>query len=139
MPVKKRGKVSAEFNMSSLTDIIFLLLIFFMLTSTVVAPNAISLKLPNSSRQSNKATRQPLQLEVTEQRQYLFNGKALAVEALPSALEGAVKADGRAVGEITVILRIHEKVEAQILVDMAQLLQKTGVKMVLATQLAAKE
>ena len=46
MALKKRTRVSAEFNMSSLTDIIFLLLIFFMLTSTVVSPNALNLKLP---------------------------------------------------------------------------------------------
>lgn len=46
MALNKRSKVSAEFNMSSLTDIIFLLLIFFMLTSTVVAPNALNLKMP---------------------------------------------------------------------------------------------
>ncbi|MFM9952070.1 MAG: ExbD/TolR family protein, partial [Saprospiraceae bacterium] len=50
MGLKKRSKVSSQFNMSSLTDIIFLLLIFFMLTSTVVAPNALNLKLPGSSR-----------------------------------------------------------------------------------------
>ncbi|NRA51375.1 MAG: biopolymer transporter ExbD [Phaeodactylibacter sp.] len=52
MGIKKRSKVSAEFNMSSLTDIIFLLLIFFMLTSSLVAPNALNLKLPSSSRSS---------------------------------------------------------------------------------------
>ena len=50
MGLKKRSKVSAEFSMSSLTDIIFLLLIFFMLTSSLVAPNALNLKLPGSSR-----------------------------------------------------------------------------------------
>ena len=49
MGLKKRSKVSAEFNMSSLTDIIFLLLIFFMLTSSLVVPNALNLKLPSSS------------------------------------------------------------------------------------------
>ncbi len=49
MPIKKRAKVNAEFSMSSLTDIIFLLLIFFMLTSTVVAPNALNLKLPGKA------------------------------------------------------------------------------------------
>lgn len=49
MGLKKRNKVSAEFNMSSLTDIIFLLLIFFMLTSTLVSPNALNLKLPGSN------------------------------------------------------------------------------------------
>jgi biopolymer transport protein ExbD len=49
MGLQKRNKVSAEFNMSSLTDIIFLLLIFFMLTSTLVSPNALNLKLPGSN------------------------------------------------------------------------------------------
>ena len=46
MAVKSRSKVSAQFNMSSLTDIIFLLLIFFMLTSSIVTPNALNLQLP---------------------------------------------------------------------------------------------
>lgn len=49
MGLKKGNKVNAEFNMSSLTDIIFLLLIFFMLTSTLVSPNALNLKLPGSN------------------------------------------------------------------------------------------
>ncbi len=48
MGLKRGNKVSAEFSMSSLTDIIFLLLIFFILTSTLVSPNALKLKLPTS-------------------------------------------------------------------------------------------
>ena len=54
MGLRKKNKVSAQFSMSSLTDIIFLLLIFFMLTSSLVAPNALNLKLPGKS-QSNPA------------------------------------------------------------------------------------
>ncbi len=50
MGLKKRTKVSAEFSMSSLTDIIFLLLIFFMLTSSMIIPNALNLKLPGRSQ-----------------------------------------------------------------------------------------
>ena len=52
MGMKKRAKVSAEFSMSSLTDIIFLLLIFFMLTSSVVVPNALNLQLPGQSKKN---------------------------------------------------------------------------------------
>ena len=48
MALRSRNKVSANFNMSSMTDIVFLLLIFFMLTSTLVSPNALKLLLPNS-------------------------------------------------------------------------------------------
>lgn len=53
MALKRRSKAEAGFNMSSMTDIVFLLLIFFMLTSTVVHPNAIKLMLPQSKQQTS--------------------------------------------------------------------------------------
>jgi biopolymer transport protein ExbD len=62
MAIKKKSKISAEFNMSSLTDIIFLLLIFFMLTSSIVAPNALQLKLPGTSQK--KSTKKEIYDEV---------------------------------------------------------------------------
>ena len=53
MALKRRNKADASFSTSSMTDIIFLLLIFFILTSTVVHPNAIKLMLPQSSEQTS--------------------------------------------------------------------------------------
>ena len=53
MALKRKNKVSVEFSMASMTDMIFLLLIFFMLTSTVVIPNAIKVLLPQSSQQTS--------------------------------------------------------------------------------------
>ncbi len=53
MALKKRNKISAEFSMASMTDMIFLLLIFFMITSTVVVPNAIKVNLPQSKEQTS--------------------------------------------------------------------------------------
>lgn len=53
MAIKRRNKVSAEFSMASMTDVIFLLLIFFMITSTLVVPNAIKVTLPQSAQQTN--------------------------------------------------------------------------------------
>jgi biopolymer transport protein ExbD len=53
MALKRRNKADAGFSMSSMTDIIFLLLIFFMLTSTVVHPNAIKITLPQSKQQTS--------------------------------------------------------------------------------------
>jgi len=49
MPIKSQNKISTEFSMASMSDLVFLLLIFFMLTSTLVSPNAIKLLLPSSS------------------------------------------------------------------------------------------
>ena len=51
MAVKRRTKVSPEISMGSMTDIVFLLLIFFLVTSTLVNPNALKLLLPKSTGQ----------------------------------------------------------------------------------------
>jgi biopolymer transport protein ExbD len=48
MPLRSRNKIQAGFSMSGMTDIVFLLLIFFMITSTLIAPNALKLLLPQS-------------------------------------------------------------------------------------------
>lgn len=53
MALKRRNRVDASFSMSSMTDIVFLLLIFFMVTSTLVAPNALKLLLPQSNNQTS--------------------------------------------------------------------------------------
>ena len=52
MALKRRTKINAAFSMASMTDVIFLLLIFFMVTSTVVVPNAIKLTLPQAQKQT---------------------------------------------------------------------------------------
>jgi len=57
MAIKRNTRITAEFSMSSMTDIVFLLLIFFLVTSTLVNPNALKLLLPKSTGQvAAKAT-----------------------------------------------------------------------------------
>tara|TARA_B100001540_G_C15508887_1_gene507100 strand:- start:16 stop:408 length:393 start_codon:yes stop_codon:yes gene_type:complete len=56
MKVKRKNKIDPNFNMSSMTDIVFLLLIFFMLTSTLVTPNALKLLLPKSESKTIEKT-----------------------------------------------------------------------------------
>ena len=86
MGLKKRSKVSAEFNMSSLTDIIFLLLIFFMLTSSLVAPNSLNLKLPGSSN-ANVATDSRMDaVRISRSGHYYFNGRRVSPGILESEL-----------------------------------------------------
>ena len=53
MALKRRTKVNESFSMASMTDVIFLLLIFFMITSTVVSPNAIKVLLPQGKQQTS--------------------------------------------------------------------------------------
>ena len=56
MSLKRKTKISPTFSMASMTDIIFLLLIFFMITSTMISPNAIKVLLPQGSKQTTAKT-----------------------------------------------------------------------------------
>ncbi|THH41644.1 ExbD/TolR family protein [Neolewinella litorea] len=88
MALKKRSKVSAEFNMSSLTDIIFLLLIFFMLTSTVVAPNALNLKLPGrSDTPASPSTDRLDEVRIDDAGALYFNDRRISAEELELQLQ----------------------------------------------------
>lgn len=87
MGLKKRNKVSAEFSMSSLTDIIFLLLIFFMLTSSMVVPNALNLKLPGKSNYTPPAPKEkPTIVKIAPKGTYYYNGEKIKRSALESRL-----------------------------------------------------
>ena len=69
MKIKPRNKSSVEFNLSTQADLVFLLLIFFMITSTMVSPNAIKLLLPNSNS-GQTATNQSFEVYIDEHREY---------------------------------------------------------------------
>ena len=71
MALKKRNKVNAAFSMSSMTDIVFLLLIFFMVTSTLIAPNALKLLLPQSNNQT--AAKPITTISITPNLKYYIN------------------------------------------------------------------
>ena len=87
MGLRKKSKVTAELNMSSLTDIIFLLLIFFMLTSSMVVPNALNLKLPGKSQQNIEAQTKPFNVDVDERGYYFVNGKRITLESIELNLQ----------------------------------------------------
>ena len=82
MNLRSRNKVDASFNMSSLSDIIFLLLIFFMLTSTLVTPNAIKLLLPKSETQTRSP--QTVNVSITHDKRYYVDGAEIAYGDLKS-------------------------------------------------------
>ena len=100
MGLKKRNRVSAEFSMSSLTDIIFLLLIFFMLTATFVKIQPFELP------KSDSKTVAPVSVVVTIERdgKHTINSKEISAAALEKALRLAVKgAEGEETTSITIV------------------------------------
>ena len=84
MSLRSKNKVSANFSMSSMTDIVFLLLIFFMLTSTLVSPNALKLLLPNSNARTLE--KQTLSVSITPEIDYYIGDKQIAIEKLEQGL-----------------------------------------------------
>jgi biopolymer transport protein ExbD len=86
MALKKRSKINSEFSMASLTDMIFLLLIFFVLNSSVVAPNALNLKLPGSSRANQKLDSRTDNVAVNAEGNFYLNGKRISPFELEQAL-----------------------------------------------------
>lgn len=111
MAIQTRNKRSATFSMASMSDLVFLLLIFFMLTSTLVAPNAIKLLLPAST--SKTMAKQTVTIYINDNYDY-FLGEVLVNESelstlLQSQLAGEV--------EGTVVLRSDKSVPVQYVVN----------------------
>lgn len=115
MAIKSRFKNNVEFNMSTQADLVFLLLIFFMITSTLVSPNAIKLLLPNSS--SKTASKQSFEVYISENLEYsISQGKNLiAVEEsnLNFAMEERLALES---DDAAVVIRADKSVPVQNLV-----------------------
>ena len=92
MALKKRNKISAEFSMASMTDMIFLLLIFFMLTSSIVSPNALNLKLPSSTSKTVAAS--TLTVSITPNGKFYLIGKEMAFIVLEKMVQVEVSKSG---------------------------------------------
>jgi biopolymer transport protein ExbD len=127
MAIKKKSKISAEFNMSSLTDIIFLLLIFFMLTSSIVAPNALNLKLPGTS--PKKATQQEDYDEVFISKSGVFelNSKVQSLPEIEAFLMEKSKSNPK---DFSFVIQPEKETPVEFVVsimDMALRLQINGV------------
>lgn len=90
MELKRRNRVSAEFSMASMTDIIFLLLIFFMITSSAIAQSSIEVKLPEASTQ-NTSAQDPTTVTINADGIYYVNDKVIQKEELEALLVSALK------------------------------------------------
>ena len=128
MGIKTRNKINPSFSMSSLTDIIFLLLIFFMLTSTLVAPNALNLVLPSSNIQS--PVNSTMSVEIDRQKRYAVDGKKVPLSKVNSLMRQRIKSDK----DITVILSADKSVPIENVVEIMNIANDLQVKLVLATK-----
>ena len=127
MFLESQNKINPNFSMSSMTDIVFLLLIFFMLTSTLVTTNALDIVLPSSSAQPLK--KQTISISITEDLRYFINNESVERIFLESKLQENIKSD-----ESTIILRAAQNIALQYVVEVMDLAYRNNYKIVLATQ-----
>lgn len=129
MALKRRNKVSAEFSMSSLTDIIFLLLIFFMLTATFIQIHNV--ELPESDSKTVAST--AIAVTIDRTGQYYLNGEEVPVAALENAINQAV-AETESGKDATVTIVAETGVPFEQVSRVMGIASKLKLKAILATQ-----
>lgn len=127
MNIQTRNKVDPAFSMASMTDLVFLLLIFFMLTSNFVTPSGLPVNLPTSVASTIEV--QKVSVTVTKDLQFFVNEKRVT----KSTLEGELKS--RLVGSKgVVVLHIDESVPTREMVYVAGVATKLEAKVTIATK-----
>ncbi|RLD64056.1 MAG: biopolymer transporter ExbD [Bacteroidetes bacterium] len=127
MALQRRNKVSASFNMSSMTDIVFLLLIFFMITSTLISPNALKLLLPRSN---NQTSAKPLTtVSITKDFKYYIESEQVNVSDLENELQKRLKNDTN----IYIALHAERTVPIEKVVEVMNIAKNNKYKLILAT------
>ena len=128
MALKSRNKVSPNFNMSSMTDIVFLLLIFFMLTSTLVSPNALKLLLPNSKAKTLE--KQTISVSINKDLDFYINENQVIVSNLENELKQVLSQQQ----EPAIILHADKTVDIEYVVKVMDIAYRNKYKIVLATK-----
>ena len=122
-----KNKVDPSFSMASMTDLIFLLLIFFMLTSSFVTPSGLPVNLPSSKASTIEV--QKVSVTVTQDLQYYVNDKKVSRAMLEAELKSLLTA-----GAGSVILHIDKQVPSEHLVYVAGIATSLNAKVVIATK-----
>ncbi|WP_452223576.1 ExbD/TolR family protein [Lacinutrix chionoecetis] len=128
MNLRGRNKVTPEFNMSSMTDIVFLLLIFFMIASTLVSAEAIDLLLPKSSSKTTQT--KSVSVSVDKDTNYYIDLKQVSKEALESELLSKL---GNAEAP-TITIRSDQDVEMKHVVYIMDIANRNKIKSTLAVK-----
>jgi biopolymer transport protein ExbD len=128
MNLRRRSRPVGEVYTASLNDIMFFLLLFFLITSTLATPNVLKLLLP-SSKSSTQSIKHPLTISVTGDLEYAVNNTPVS----PDQLEQTIKAAVADQTDPTALLKIDKTVQVQNLVDLLDIGNRLKIKMVMAT------
>jgi biopolymer transport protein ExbD len=126
MKLKSRNKISPEFSMSSMTDIVFLLLIFFMLTAN--SPNALDMLLPKAKGKSTNT--QNVSVSINRNLEYFVNNQQINGDYIEIELKKALEGKENP----TVILRAEESVAIKEAVNVMDIANRNNYKVILAVR-----
>lgn len=127
MAITNKNKVSVNFSNAGMSDIVFLLLLFFMLTSTLVHPTALKLLLPKGTTQTS--ARPMTTVSITKDLQYYIEDQAITLENLEAALQAKVGSNP----EIYISVHTDRSVPIEYVVNVMNIAAKNQYKLVLAT------
>ncbi len=131
MDIKGRNKITPHFNMSSMTDIVFLLLIFFIITSSFVAPHAIELLLPKGEGQVIRGGDE-VSISITSSGKYYLDKKEISRTKIETSLLARFQKTPNEDRKLTI--RAEEGVPIEKVVRVLSIAKKHQYKTVLATR-----
>lgn len=132
MALKRRSKVSGEFSMASMTDIVFLLLLFFMISSTLVAPNALKLLLPKSNNQT--AAKPLTTISIKKDLTYYVNDNGKVKQVAFQEIEPFLQSKfGKNNPDIYISLHMEKTLPVEEMVKIMNIAVRNQYKMILAT------
>jgi biopolymer transport protein ExbD len=128
MNIKRNRHFKPEVSTSSLNDIMFFLLLFFLIVSTLSNPNVIKLLLP-SSKAAQTLSKQQITISVTKDKRYFIDNQQIGFDQIEPILKSRMST----IKEPTVILRFENSLSVQDLIDVLEIGTRLKVKMVMAT------
>jgi biopolymer transport protein ExbD len=129
MNLRRKKKITAEVATASMNDIMFFLMLFFLIMSTLLNPNVVKLTLP-SSKHNQELRKKEVTISITKDLQYFVNNAPVTFPMLEPLLTTELKKSN----DLTVILRCDSGLTIQDLVNVLEIGNKLKVKMVLATK-----
>jgi biopolymer transport protein ExbD len=129
MAIKTRNKVAPEFSMASMTDIVFLLLLFFMISTTMISPNALKLLLPRSDGQVSE--KPVTTISISKDMQFYLEKTPIDFDRLEGALR--VKFDGVPEEDRIISLHADRSVPIEEAVKVMNIAKNNKYKLILAT------
>jgi biopolymer transport protein ExbD len=126
MNIRGRNKISSEFNMSSMTDIVFLLLIFFMIASTLVTTNAIDILLPKASGKTEN--KKSVAVSIKKDLSFYIDQSKVEVQNLEAELLELLQKEATP----TLVLRAEKSVPVDYVVKVMDIANRNKFKIILA-------